>query len=555
MAAEFDELEEAVRRYGDTLGEYVQVEQRLVGELAPSMVPHRGRFLPLILVAVLVMTLPLMIFGRAKFVSTCVGVQVNPGDDLSALITANGTGTTFCLRPGTHRITASGGLSPKTGDVFIGVGSSTILSGSKLVTSWTVSGSDWFATGFLPGSAPSASGTCAAATPLCYVPYDVFYNGTWLTPVASQGALGAGKVFLDYAANRIYVRDNPTSATVEQSWASHLFTGSGDDVQIKNLILQHSASFTNTGAVDPGSGATGWIVDRNEIRWNHAYGTGPGSVGFGETLDLTITANNVHHNGQDGTGADGEGNLVQYNEVHHNSYAGYDLLWDSGNKFGHARNLIVDGNYYHDEIGPGIWCDINCEDIVVSNNYVADTQRGIMFEISCGALIYGNTVVRASDPAGGSWGGIGILISTSEGAEVYNNQVYDSPHSIWAISQERLIEARDCTGGAEHVVKDLYVHNNQENLNFADPPFGAKTGLWTDTGRTDLYSSKNNRFQANTYYDTTPSSEWDWGMTSPPYSNILNFANWQATGNDTTGTVVSSNPTAPGPPALVVGPR
>lgn len=553
-----DDLARAVRRYDDLVNEHTRVLRRIAAAMPPSRSPRRWRGMLVVLLC-----LPAMLFGAAYGMwwwasypsRACVGVTVNPTDDLAALIAANGTGTTFCLQSGTHRITASGGLTPKTSDQFIGVGANTTIDGAKVVTGWAASGSDWVATGFLPGTAPNGGGTCETASPLCNQPNDIFFDGTWLSPVSSQAALSSGKAYLDYAGNKIYIRDNPSGHTIEQSWASRLFTGSGDNVQIKNLTLQHAASISNTGAVDPGSGAAGWVLDHNEIRWNHGYGTGPGSASFGQTLGMTVTANNVHHNGQDGTGGDGEGNLVQANEVHHNSYAGYDVLWDGGNKFGHARNLVVTGNYYHDEKGPGIWCDINCEDITVSNNYVKNTQRGIMFEISCRASIHDNIVVDSADTTSTpTWGGIGILISTSEGAEVYNNQVYNSQHTIWAITQDRTGDPTDCTGGGEHVVKNLSVHDNIETFSAPDPPFGGKTGLWTDTGRTDLYSTLNNHFQNNTYHDTTPSSEWDWGMTSPPITSTLNFANFQAAGQDTAGSVVNGNPSPPSPPTLTVGP-
>lgn len=484
----------------------------------------------------------------------CVGQVVNPGDDLQAAIDAAAAATTFCLQPGTHRIVPAGGLTPKAGDVFVGVDQSAVVSGSKQVTGWAVSGSDWVATGFLPTTNP-AGGPCDTAHPLCNQAQDVFRDGTWLTPVASRAALVPGTAFLDLPNNKIYVRDDPTGHTVEQAWAKRLFTGPATGVQIKNLTLQHAASAANTGALDPVAGGTGWVLDHNEIRWNHGYGTGPGNVGFGQTLAMTITANNVHHNGQDGTGADGAGNVVRGNEVHDNSYAGYQVGWDAGNKFGHARNLVVDGNYYHDERGPGIWCDINCEDAVITNNYVARTQRGIMFEISCRASIHDNVVVDSADPPGeSSWGGIGILIANSEGADVYSNQTFNGARGIWAIHQDRS-EARDCTGGAEHVVKNLSVHGNSVDFNAADPPFAGKAGVWTDTGRADLYTSLGNSFAGNTYHDLTPSSEWNWGMPSPPYTPTIGFGAWQAAGQDTAGTVAADDPAPPAPPALVVGPQ
>jgi hypothetical protein len=489
--------------------------------------------------------------------SSCAGVTVTPADDLQAKINANPAGTTFCLQAGTHRITASSGLTPLAGDVFTGVGTAAVVDGAKVVNGWALSGSDWVAPGFLPSSTPPAA-ACETTSPLCGQPQDVFLDGVWLQPVSSRTALAPGKVFRDYTANRIYVRDDPTGRLVEQSWATHLFTGSAPNVQIRNLTLQHAASPPNVGALDPSSGGTGWVLDHNDVRWNHGYGTGPGGASYGQTLALTITANHVHHNGQDGTGADGNGNLVQGNEVDHNSFAGYDDGWDAGNKFGHAGSLVVTGNYFHDERGPAIWCDINCNGVTIDHNYVSNSQRGIMFEISCSASIHDNTIVNSTDPDPNGWDGIGILVAESQDVTVYNNSIYaSSPASrgVWAIQQDRT-EARDCTAGAEHVVKNLNVHDNSEDLNSSGVRFGGKTGLWTDTGRTDLYGSAfNNTFTHNTYHQTTPASVWDWGMTGTKYSNTISWSAWQAAGKDTTGTVVADDPAPPPPPVLVVGPQ
>lgn len=568
MGDDAAELGRALREHGETVRNYVRVNEAI-----RDLLPRRRRSPLLMAAAVLLLIFPTVFLGGAavgfrfgaaaptevyldgtQVWASCVGVTVNPGDDLQALITANGTGTTFCLQPGTHRVTASGGLTPKTGDEFLGVQGQATVSGSKLVTGWAADGSDWVATGYLPATAPSGAGTCLSSAPLCNQPHDIFRDGVWLTPVSSRAALTTGTAYLDYPNNRIYVRDDPSGQTMEQSWAARLFTGAGTGVQIKNLTLQHAASLANTGAVDPASGGIGWVLDHNEIRWNHGYGTGPGHPVFGETLNLTVTANNVHHNGQDGTGGDGVGNVVRGNEVHHNSYAGYDPTWDAGNKFGHARNLVVDGNYYHDEVGKAIWCDINCEDVTISNNYVADSQAGIMFEISCGADIHDNIVVDSGTDSNG-FGYPAIFIANSEGAEVYNNETYGGMRGIWALNTDRLTEPRDCTAGGEHVTKDLYVHDNSIDLTGPDEPWGGKVGLWNDQGRSDLYTSLNNRIEANTYHHPTPGPVFDWGMTTPPYSDTISFVAFQAAGLDTGGAVIPDAAVPPPPPALDVGPR
>jgi hypothetical protein len=480
--------------------------------------------------------------------SSCTGVTVLPTQDLSAVMAANPAGTTYCLQGGTHRETVQGGINPETGDKLIGVGQNVVVDGAKVLSGWAASGSDWVATGFLP-SGPPGSQTCEAGFPACYWPQDIFRDGVWLTTVNARASLAPGKAFLDYPNNKVYVRDDPNAHLMEQSWATRLFGGSGQNVQIKNLAYQHAASPPNGGAVDPAG--TGWVLDHVDARWNHGYGTGPGQVAYGQTLAMTITASHVHHNGQDGTGADGVGNLVQGNEVNNNSYAGYDDNWDAGNKFGHARNLQVLGNYYHDERGPAIWCDINCETVTISGNYVKNALNGIMYEISCGASIHDNVVVGSTNAEAGA----SIFISNSKDAEVYNNQIYGGPRAIWAWHVDRPEATQP--GCPVHEIRNLNVHDNQMDLNPAGPVWGAKVGLWTDQMTNAFYTSMNNRFTNNTYHDTTPGSDdWNWHVTGTNgYADTNPFNVWQGYGNDTTGSVVNDNPTPPAPPVLVVGPQ
>ena len=90
-----------------------------------------------------------------------------------------------------------------------------------------------------------------------------------------------------------------------------------------------------------------------------------------------------------------------------------------------------------------------------------------------------------------------------------------------------------------------------------DPPggFGGETGLWTDTGDANLYTPAwNNRFAGNTYHDTTPGTVFDWGI-SGQYTTQLTWAQWQAAGQDTTGSLLTDDPATPPPPTLVVGPQ
>jgi parallel beta-helix repeat protein len=63
-------------------------------------------------------------------------VYINPGEDIQAQVNANGTGTTFILRSGVHRMQT---IRPKDNDVFLGE-SGASLNGSRMLTSFTRAG-------------------------------------------------------------------------------------------------------------------------------------------------------------------------------------------------------------------------------------------------------------------------------------------------------------------------------------------------------------------------------------------------------------------------------
>src|SRR5688572_14234981 len=81
----------------------------------------------------------------------CAGVHIKPGTNIQAKIDAHPEKTTFCINKGVHRLVAP--LLPKSGDRFIGQGRA-ILSGARVLRSFTRSGSYWLATGQTQESAP-----------------------------------------------------------------------------------------------------------------------------------------------------------------------------------------------------------------------------------------------------------------------------------------------------------------------------------------------------------------------------------------------------------------
>jgi hypothetical protein len=50
----------------------------------------------------------------------------------------------------------------------------------------------------------------------------------------------------------------------------------------------------------------------------------------------------------------------------------YNSGWEAGGgKMGWVgtNHLVLKGNYSHDNMGPGLWCDINCGHVTVDGNY------------------------------------------------------------------------------------------------------------------------------------------------------------------------------------------
>lgn len=493
--------------------------------------------------------MPGVVVKPRKQTNTCSGVIVATTDNLQTKIDANPNGTTFCLQAGTHRLTTQTGYVPKTNNVIKGNGPNAVVSGAKVVTGFAASGSDYFATGFL-AAAPTTAGSCRGDHPLCQQAEDVYIDSVRLEPVASQAALAAGKVYLDYTNNRIYIRDNPSGKLIEQAWATKIFTGTNTGVKIENLTVQMAASQAQKAAIHPTTTGSNWIIDHNDIRFNHGFGV------HAEPAGTRVTYNHVHHNGQAGTGGDGAGIIIDHNEVDHNNTAGYDDLWEAGNKFS-SQNFTVTNNYYHDDFGPGIWCDIDCGTALISGNYVAhEWGQGIFYEISCGPATIQNNILVGNYVAG-------ISASASKNVDINNNQIYTDPgythelagatiddqRGIWHYQQDR---GSGACGTYE--LTNVTTRNNSVELNGPDASYGGKNGLWTATQRTDLYSSMGNTFTGNTYHDTAATFDFAWDICGS-FTCALDWAGWQSAGRDATGSIISDNPSTPAPPTLATGPQ
>jgi hypothetical protein len=340
-------------------------------------------------------------------------------------------------------------------------------------------------------------------------------------PVDRLDAVGVGSWFFDYAANRIYIAENPAGKLVELGVTGIAFSGGASNVTLRNLVVEKYATpvVSQSAAIQLGDG---WIIEECEVRWNHFAGI--------DTLSNSIARRNrVHHNGCMGFRGAGENILVEGNEISHNNYAGFDPFWGGGgSKWVYTSHLIVRGNYSHDNLGPGLWTDINNIHTLYESNIVENNLRGGIFhEISYDAVIRNNIARRnGTGRQFPHWTtGAGIEITSSRNVEVYGNRLEENWQGITGLDDHR--------GTGAHGAWTL------TGLNVHDNTVVCLTDLGAGSGRTGILDTQgdhgpalqpaaNNRFEGNIYYLPLKSTNFVAGSE-------LSDAQWKALGHDAPG--------------------
>jgi hypothetical protein len=340
--------------------------------------------------------------------------------------------------------------------------------------------------------------------------------------VGSLSAVTASSWFFDYGSDQIYFATDPTGHRVETSVTTTAFEATGNNVTISSLTIEKYANLAQFGAIQP-DGRTGWVITGNEVRWNHG-------LGIRVATGARVTGNNVHHNGQMGIGGGGSDVLVEGNEIAYNNTAGFDYGWEGGGtKFAGTTRLTLRNNFAHHSNGPGLWLDIDNIDFVIEDNRVEDNfstisaaAPGIFVEISYGGVIRGNTV-RRNGAGFSTWlWGAGILVAASGGSglEIVGNTVEDNEHGIALVQQPRGSGAH-----GPYLVQNVHVHDNTIRM-----PRGMSGGV-QDANDDAIFTSRNNRFDRNTYY-LAPSGHFAW------MNGERTEAEWRGYGMDTNGTFI-----------------
>jgi parallel beta-helix repeat protein len=455
------------------------------------------------------------------------GVAINPGDNWQTKIDANPTGTVFICKTGVHRFDSPNQIAavPKASQQFFGE-PGCIMTGARELTSWTVSGVRWKATGQTQENTNyNPDYSCQPGHDGCFRPEQLWVDGVLFEHriVLADVTAGSENWHFDYAANEIYIGVDPAGKLVETSVGRLAFSGSAANVVVKHITIEKFANEAQKGVVNF-SLAAGWTIDSNEVRWNHGTGLVISTNG-------KMRGNYVHHQGQMGVKAFGTNPLVEDNEIAFNNTAWFGpgpFGEAGGTKFVTTNGLIVRGNYSHDNDGPGLWTDINNVNCLYENNEVHDNKwRGIFHEISYDCVIRNNVVTGNGHEFPSTYGafeGAGILISNSQNVEVYGNDVQDNRAGIMAREEDRESSHPSALGPHNNV--NVWVHDN-----FVKQTNGQRAGGLTDTDPNwNPYSAAaNNRWTGNDYV-CVGTTRWRW----TPNSDYARVA-WQAIPMDATG--------------------
>lgn len=293
-------------------------------------------------------------------------------------------------------------------------------------------------------------------------------------------------------------------AVLEGDGAPFAFRSTAVEVTIRGLVIRGYEPPSKEAAVHVPDQGGWWVVENNEIAHN-------AEVGLRMARFTVARDNYVHHNGRYGITGSGQDLVVEGNEIACNAID-YGATGDSsGTKFVYTTDLVLKDNLAHHNLGNGLWIDIDNRNArVEQNRLLANDRSGIFVEISCGALVTGNTLegngFGARRPDNSEHGA--IYVANSPDVEVTGNRLSGNLKGItamhWRHPDVGLVER--CTPA----LQNLLVRGNT-----IEQDGGILAGIDATVDRGDVWSGWNNRFQDNTYLSGSGTFRWRDRLLTP----------------------------------------
>jgi hypothetical protein len=154
-----------------------------------------------------------------------------------------------------------------------------------------------------------------------------------------------------------------------------------------------------------------------------------------------VIGGRYHHNSRNGIGCGLEGGggvLVDGVEIDHNGSVDYLYSDAGGMKFAQGHGIVVRNSRVHDNVGIGVWCDVQCGDYTVVDNVITgNSRKGVHYEKS-----------GASDLNGIVYEGMAIIARNVIQDNGYGTQESTNAGVIAVSSKNMLIEDNVFGGNA-----------------------------------------------------------------------------------------------------------
>jgi len=407
-------------------------------------------------------------------------------------------------------------------------GASVTLLGSSVMTGWIADGNRWRLDNWIYAYPPPAfegNAYIDPAYPMANYRDQVFFNSTPQVQVGNLGSLGAGKFFVDYAAQKLYVGSNPNGTTVEATTKNYGFIVEGPGTDFRGITFRHYAD-TPLYVVGPDVTIENCLMERNGVA---------GTRYWADNINLDVSGGIVRnttmrYNGRKGmSGRYSHDLLIENSDFSYNNTEFFNQEYDAaGIKITFSDNVTVHDSTLNYNNGSGFIADIGSDNLNLYRNFTRDnTIHGLFFEISNDADIVGNITLSNGDS--------GIRIGNSSNARILNNTMMNDGVPLKIYESERTPLGYEI--GATFVTTNTVVRNN---LVYASVPLLLPRMI--DTGNYNCTTGGDpalmSQWNYNAYYRSSTSNPFPrkliyWaqsGICNVAYDNVTLFRN--ATGFD-----------------------
>ncbi len=367
------------------------------------------------------------IFVAPNGVATASGNTLENPTTLPAAISNAKTGDVIVLRGGNYH---AGDMSFSTKiTIQAYLNEKPVIKGSSVAGNWTKDGAAWFTMWNTLFKIPEPNWYLASFGPRCYWWGDmVFINGASRIPVENRNELVTGKFYIDYAAKRVYVAEDPAGKSIEITDLRNGFIrrhGAGADAEgptFLGLVIMDFAEH----AIDIQGDMPNVLIPIGKLPnapvktriencrllycgLEALMAVAPESyIGYSDISMTTycgIKINTAHNS------------ILEHNILHGNNTYGNRGYPSAAKIFMQSFNYVVRNNLVENNDADAIWFDVGHHDGKIYGNYFRNNSSGMKLEISHRTFVANNVFEN---------NGQGIYIMTQADAEIYNNTFINS---------------------------------------------------------------------------------------------------------------------------------